>query len=145
MKTCTFFGHRDTPERIKPTLRQAILDMIEKEGVEQFYVGAQGRFDQMATDILKELADRYPIRFAVVLAYFPDDRRNEAPKSAPTLFPDGQESVHPRYAIDRRNRWMVEQSDHAIVYVCRGFGGAAQFKALAERKGKTVINLKNKE
>lgn len=36
---CTFFGHSDTPETVKPTLKTAIIELIEKEHVTGFYVG----------------------------------------------------------------------------------------------------------
>lgn len=58
-----------------------------------------------------------------------------------TLLPDGIEVGPARFAIDRRNKWMVEQADYAITYVTHSWGGAAKFKELAEKKGKTVINI----
>ncbi len=36
---------------------------------------------------------------------------------------------------------MLERADFVITYITHITGGAADFKALAERKGKTVINL----
>ena len=52
----------------------------------------------------------------------------------------GFENVPPRFAIDHRNRWMINQSEFVVTYV-RSPGGAAKFKALAERKGKTVLEI----
>lgn len=52
---CTFFGHRDTPESIKPLLREVLLDLIENQEVKQFYVGNQGNFDAMVRSLLAEL------------------------------------------------------------------------------------------
>ena len=46
-----------------------------------------------------------------------------------------------RFAISYRNKWMIEQSDYVVTYVNHSWGGAAQFKELAEKKGKTVIEL----
>ena len=46
-KTCTFFGHRDCPETIKPKIREAVIDLIENHGVTMFYVGNQGNFDRL--------------------------------------------------------------------------------------------------
>ncbi len=53
----------------------------------------------------------------------------------------GIETVPKRFAISWRNKWMIEQSDVVVTYVTHGFGGAWQFKALAQRQGKTVIEL----
>lgn len=33
-KVCTFFGHRDCPSSIKPTLRKALIDLIENHAVD---------------------------------------------------------------------------------------------------------------
>ncbi len=135
--TCTFFGHRDTPAQIKPQLRQVIKNLIEHHGVLQFYVGGQGNFDIMVRSLLTELAQNYPIRYNVVLAYLPKEN-DPSLDGSHTILPDGFEAVPPRFAIDRRNRWMLDRSDIVVTYV-RYSGGAAKYKALAERKGKTVI------
>jgi hypothetical protein len=58
-----------------------------------------------------------------------------------TVFPEGLEKIPPRFAISKRNRWMIEHSDYVVTYVRHSFGGAAQFKALAEKKGKKAIEL----
>ena len=36
---------------------------------------------------------------------------------------------------------MIEQADIVVTYVTHSFGGAAQFKEMAEKQGKTVIEL----
>ena len=141
MKSCTFFGHRDATEEIKPRLRQAVIDLIEKEGVLRFYVGAQGRFDGMVRNLLKELAEIYPIRFEVVLAYLPSPERKECPEGFPVFLPEGQENVPFRFAIDRRNRWMVAESDYVVSYTYKAHGGAVKFTEYAAKKGKTVIKI----
>ncbi len=141
MRVCTFFGHRDAPEGIKPLVRAAMVRLIEEQGIALFYVGNEGRFDGMVRRILRELKEHYPIRYAVVLAYLPRGEAQKEEDFSDTLLPQGIETVHPRFAIDRRNRWMIEQSDVAVTYIRRSFGGAAKFAALAEKKGKTIIKI----
>ena len=138
MKTCTFFGHRDAPGSIKPAIRAAILDLIQKEGVARFLVGRNGAFDRMVLGILRELAAAYPIQYAVVVERLPDQRQEHWQE---TLLPDCLEQVPPRFAIWHRNKWMVEQSDYAVVYIRRSFGGAAQFAEMARKKKKKVIYI----
>ena len=58
-----------------------------------------------------------------------------------TLLPEGIESVPTRFAIEFRNKWMIDHSDIVVAYVTRSFGGAAKFRDLAKKKGKTVIDL----
>ena len=143
MSACTFFGHRDSPESLRPALHSAILDLIQNHGVDHFYLGHNGAFDHMAKDILRQLAAEYHhIEYAVVLAYLPN-RPGTSCSSAPdqTLFPEGMESVPRRFAICRRNKWMLEQADYVIAYVTHSWGGAAQFTQMAQRRGKMVIHL----
>ena len=143
MSSCTFFGHRDAPDTIKPILREKIIDLIENRGVELFYVGNQGAFDRTAIGVLRGLKEEYPqIKYYVVLAYVPHNKdRLGLEDSDSTIYPECLDKTPPKYAIIKRNRWMIERADFVITYVTHITGGAADFKALAERKGKTVINL----
>ena len=43
--------------------------------------------------------------------------------------------------IVERNKWMINRADIVVTYVTHITGGAAEFKALAEKKGKMVINV----
>ena len=57
----------------------------------------------------------------------------------PPAFSDGIETVPRRYAVCYRNRWMIRRSDYVITHVSSPVGsGAAKFKDLAEKQGKTV-------
>lgn len=141
--TCTFFGHRDTSPTVKPLLRQVIIELIVSHGVTRFYVGNQGSFDAIARSLLAELAQTYPIHYDVVLAYLPKEN-DPSLDGSHTILPDGFETVPLRFAIDHRNRWMIDQSDFVVTYVHSPIGGAAKFKALAKRKGKTVIETSDR-
>ena len=140
MLTATFFGHKDTPKNIEPTLRATLVDLIENHGINMFYVGNNGSFDAMVHCQLEDLSLTYPITYNVVLAYLPT-KKSEYDDHTNSILPEGIETAPKRFAISYRNKWMVEQADIVITYVTHGFGGAAQFKALAERQGKIVIEL----
>ncbi len=137
---CTFFGHRDALPEIKAHLREILLDLIERQGVRQFYVGNQGNFDAMARSLLAELEQSHGIRYEIVLAYLPRENATLY-DSDHTLLPEGIETVPRRFAIEYRNKWMIDHSDIVVAYVSRSFGGAAKFRDLAKKKGKTVIDL----
>ena len=139
---CTFFGHRDAPSRREGKIRETIERLIS-EGVTCFYVGNNGNFDSMVHRQLKQLSGEYPhIKYYVVLAYMPTEQSEfDVTDYTETIYPEGLESVPPRFAISKRNQWMVEKSDIVVTYVKYSTGGAAQAKKLAERKGKRVINL----
>ena len=54
--TVTFFGHKDTPKEIEPTLRTTLVDLIENHGATEFYVGNNGNFDTMVRRQLENLS-----------------------------------------------------------------------------------------
>lgn len=142
MSVCTFFDHRDCPAAVKPKLRTVVAELIEQYGVERFYVGRQETFDAMARSVLRELAEEYPgISYAVVLERLPGPRDEAVWDFSDTIFPEGLETVPPRFAISRRNEWMLRQADFVVTYITRPWGGAAQFADKARRQGKAVLNL----
>lgn len=105
MSVCTFFGHRDCPDSLRPQLQEAVEKLIREAGADTFYVGNQGRFDAMALGVLRELERVYPhIRYGLVLAYLPQEETEPE-----AMFPEGLEKVPPRYAIARRNEWMLRR------------------------------------
>ncbi|MBQ7132301.1 MAG: hypothetical protein IJO29_06980 [Oscillospiraceae bacterium] len=139
--TCTFFGHRNSPQTLEPILKATLTDLIENKNVNTFYVGNQGNFDCMVRKILKTLKNQYPhIAYAVVLAYMPT-KRKEYEDYSDTIFPDGLENTPPKFAISKRNRWMLNRADYVVTYSTLSAGAVAQFKNLAQKKGKAVINL----
>lgn len=142
MLTCTFFGHRDTPMETETALRSTLIDLIENKNVCNFYVGNHGNFDYMVQHILIELKEIYPINYAVVLAYLPSKKYSlEEQIFTDTILPDGIEAIPRRFAINYRNKWMIEQSDYVVTYVKHTVGGAVKFKEIAEKKKRIVINI----
>ena len=143
MLACTFFGHSDCPETIRPNLQAVLIDLIVNQNIEMFYVGNQGQFDAIVRNVLRVLKMDYPsINYAVVLAYMPG-KQSEYEDHSDTMLPEGIEMVHPRYAISWRNNWMLRQSEYVVTYITRTWGGAAQYAAKAKRLKKNVINLHN--
>lgn len=142
MAVCTFFGHRDCPETIRPRLRAVVVELIEQHGVDRFYAGQQGAFDAMARSVLRELAKVYHhISYAVVLERLPGPREKAVWDFSDTIFPEGLETVPPRFAISKRNDWMLKQADFVVTYIAHGWGGAVQYAEKAQRQGKRVLNL----
>ena len=140
-KSCCFFGHREVTHNIRPKLTAVIEKLITEDGVTDFYVGHQGQFDSMVFYVLKELKAKYPqIRYTVVLAYMPDEHIKGL-YGEDTLFPDGMETVPKRFAISKRNDWMIKHSDVAVCYVWKVTGGAAKFRGRCIKKKLEVIDI----
>ena len=139
--TCTFFGHSDCYELNSAIVFSAIENLI-KTGVNTFYVGQQGNFDSMVFNCLIQLREKYRhILFYSVLAYIPKSKDAFTPSAEHSVYPEELETCPPRFAIDKRNRWMIGKSDFCLCYVNDTWGGAYKFATLAKKKGLTVINL----
>ena len=139
----TFFGHRDTPSSVAPELKNVLTALIEKDGATLFYVGNEGNFDRTVYDTLKELKEKYPfIENKVVLAYLTKRKKDIKNFSfLETIYPEKLAETPLRFAISKRNSIMLNLADTVVTYVRGPGGGAADFKRLAESKGKRVINL----
>ncbi len=143
MSACTFFGHRECYGLDIEELQAAIENLIS-EGVDTFYVGHQGGLDSMVLTCLQSIKRRYPqITFSVVLAYLPAQRAEYDLYADCSIYPEGLELCHPQFAIERRNRWMIEQSDYGICYITHTWGGAYKFIRKAKSQGLSINNLSN--
>ena len=62
MKSCGFFGHRDTPqtEELKQKVKETVERLIVKEGVEAFLFGSRSKFDELCHIVVTELKEKYP-------------------------------------------------------------------------------------
>ena len=139
-KICCLFGHRDCFALEESFLADALESQIAK-GVHTFYVGNHGYFDTQARKILRKLQKQYPhIQYAVVLAYLPE-KQKAYDDYADTIYPEGLESVPRRFAITKRNQWMIRQADVCICYINRTWGGAYTSVKSGKKKGLEIINL----
>ena len=138
MSVCTFFGHRECYGLDKQILQDAIKRLI-LQGVDTFYVGNQGQFDAMVYRCLKQFRKQYPhIRVAVVLAYLPTEKR-EYDQLLDAMYPEIEGP--PRFAIERRNRWMLDHAQYCLCYIDHTWGGAYKFACFARQRNLTVLNL----
>lgn len=139
--TCVFFGHSNTPQSVYPKLKAAIIDLIQTKNVTNFYVGNHGDFDKMTRNALRELKADYPhINYKVILAYLPG-KKDPFKDYSDTEYPEGIEKVPQKFAINYRNKYMVEQADYVISYISHSYGGAAKFVEMARKKKAVIINL----
>lgn len=142
---CTCFGHSDCYGLDSKTLIRVIEKLII-DGVDTFYIGHQGNFDSMVLACLSELKETYPqLLYSVVLAYLPTLNSKYDIYHNCSIYPEVLETIHPKYAIEKRNKWMIEQADYCICYVNHTWGGAYKFARQAKRKGLNVINLGSAE
>ena len=136
--TVTFCGHSklNRPDSFSKWL-DVILPSLIEGGVTTFYLGGYGDFDALAASAVRKQKETYPhIELTLVLAYL--DREIDASRYDSTTYPP-LEKVPRRYAILRRNEWMVSVSDVVISGVLHSWGGAARTLEFAQRKNKVVL------
>lgn len=140
MKTCMFFGHRIVPRIAETNLRKAISRLIEEEDVQLFLVGDKGGFDKMVQRILEDFKRTFPcIRYGVVVES--EHERERISDFANIILPKGLENIPRKDVETYHNRWLVQRSDYAVVYVNKSFGKSAKFMDMAEMQGLKVINI----
>ncbi len=141
MKSCCFIGHRNCPTEIRASLLAVMEQLIIAQNVDCFYVGTQGRFDRMAYDALCQLEKEHRIQWYVVLAYLNRTADDVYYDSNKTIYPDELTKTPLRFAIRRRNSFMIERSDFMITYLDTPYTNTYRNVEEAIRKKKKVINL----
>lgn len=142
----TFCGHSKASFSNKEilALRNFLENKIENEGANIFYLGEFGDFDNLCYSVLKSLKNKYKhIKLVFITPYlYPSYSKAKyaTEKYDEIIFPP-LETVPKRFAISKRNEWMVDNADFVVAYVKLSFGGAAQMLAYAKRKRKQNINI----
>lgn len=134
----TFCGHSQVENSRDATDWLLIITQkLIEQGGKTFYLGGYGEFDSLAASVLREKKKLYPqIELILVLPYLHTSK--EILEYDDTIYPP-LESVPPRYAISKRNQWMVDISDVVVAYVLHNWGGAATTMRYAKRKNKKLI------
>ena len=138
---CIFFGPKDTRDTILPSLEKAIFHLIQSEGVRDFYIGNNGNFDGYAQRLLREISKTENIQYTIVLSRLNEQALNGDQNA--TLFPLGQENIPPRFAISKRNEWLIQHASHAIVYVKYKISNSFRWAEKCVRKGIKTIHLQD--
>lgn len=146
--TCSFFGHAQitSKEGLTSLLEQTIERHILQFNVTDFLAGGMGQFDNMAARCARRVLARYPqAHLHLVIPYRTKQLQREKDFYASLyddiIYPEEVWGAHPKYAITKRNRWMVQQSDYIIAYVDYTWGGAWAATNYAHRKKKPITNL----
>ena len=117
-------------------LNNVCIQLID-DGASEFFLGGYGAFDRLCADVLRGLKGRFRhIRLVLVLPYLDSALSREGYDE--TVYPP-LESVPRRYAILRRNEWMVRRSDVIVAYVLHSWGGAAKTLDYARKKKKIIL------
>ena len=136
----TFCGHSTVSNSaaVAASLKSVIEELIA-EGATEFYLGGYGEFDSLAARAVRDAKKLHPeIRSTLVIPYMDRDLNTDFYDES--VYPP-LESVPRRFAISKRNEWMVDQSDIVVSGVTHDWGGAATTLKYATRKKKRIISV----
>ena len=138
-KTAVFIGHRECYRLSEEVLNREIIKLIDK-GVDTFLNGGMGGFDSMCMKSIIRLKNMYShIKHYLVIPN-PDFKGCDFKNFDEVIYP-GLEKYQYRYAIPKRNKWMVNNAGFAVCYVNHGFGGCINTYRNAIKSGLEMVNL----
>ena len=148
--TVSFFGHRyiENFRVAERKVEDLIYKLIQEHEYVEFLVGRDGDFDQIATSAVLSAKHSYAEHrcdVTWVMPYLKSEYTNNA-EDFKNYYDyvevcTESEKVHPKQAIQVRNRYMVDRSDLVVFWVERNSGGAYQTIKYAEKQGKKIINI----
>ena len=123
-----------------------IIDNTQNEDNIVFYCGGYGDFDNLCAKVCKLIKDTRPnCEVVFVTPYISKSHQAISTQKLYdlTMYPP-LESVPLKFAISKRNEWMIDQADLVIAYIDHTYGGAYKSFCYAKKKKKRVINLSEK-
>ena len=142
----TFCGHSNClfSDEEKEKLKQLLIKEIRKNPTCKFYLGGYGDFDSLCLRTLRELKTDFPdIELLFITPYL--DKNYSKLELAKYYYDDvifpPIENVPRKFAILKKNEWMVDSANLVIAYVKYSWGGAAKTVEYAKRKKVPIINI----
>ena len=136
---CTFFGHRDAPFSLKSELKSAINKAISM-GATTFYVGNNGNFDLLCQQVLSEILKiRDGFNYYIVASHIYE--KALFGKQEQVIFPEELEGVIKRFAICKRNEYMLKRSSFVVSYIRTPASNSYKLVEKAKKTGLTVIEI----
>ena len=147
----TFAGHAfiSSNKRIKEIVKEQIKNHVDSSGHITCYLGGYGNFDEICACACRELKqEEYGIEVVYVSPYFSLQEQAKIKEMERSGLYDSSiypplEKTPPRFAILKRNEWMMTNPDLIIAYVDHSYGGAYKSLQVAKRKNKKIINICN--
>ena len=142
----TFCGHKDIffNSNEKTQLKDVLRTILKESPNTIFYLGDYGQFDSLCNRTLKELQKEFPLLKRIFVTPYLNPEYTHLQYANhyydEILYPFTNKTL-PRFAISKRNQWMVDESDLIIAYIDHGWGGAARTLEYAIQKHKPYINL----
>ncbi len=144
-----FAGHSvvSSSSKVKEMVKEQIRKRITNAKSVTCYLGGYGEFDEICAHACRELKQEYTnIELVYVAPYMSLSEQAKIKEMQSRSLYDTSiyppiENVPPRFAISKRNDWMMTNADLIIAYVNHNYGGAYKSLQAANRKKKKIINI----
>lgn len=147
--TIAFAGHSvlSSSSKVKETVKENIRNNTIGVKFVTCYLGGYGAFDEICAHACRELKQEYGGMEIVYVAPYMSLSEQAKIKEMQeyglcdtSIYPP-IEHTPPRFAISKRNEWMMTNADLIIAYVNRSYGGAYKSLQIAKRRKKKIINI----
>ena len=128
----SFTGHSFVPDvnAVKEMVKKQLLNSIVDIEKITFYLGGHGSFDEICACVCRELKKEHKNwEIVYVTPYMSLSEQSKIKENERLCLYDSSiyppiESTPKKFAILKRNEWMMTNSDLIIAYVNHGYGGA---------------------
>ena len=145
----SFAGHSfvSSKSRVEEIVKEQMRKSVAANEHVVCYLGGYGDFDDICARVCRELKKEYAgIELVYVTPYMSISEQEKIKEMQSrglydtSLYPP-IETTPPRYAISKRNEWMMKNADIIIAYVNHSYGGAYKSLQVAKRNKKEIINI----
>ena len=145
----SFFGHsslyncNDLFERVK----KGITENISVDDNVVFLCGGYGDFDDLCARVcrlIKEERENCEIVFVtpyIIVGQQEKIKNRMSLELYDSIVYPPLEKTPLKFAISKRNEWMIDQADVVVSCITHGWGGAAATLRYAQRKKKRIISV----
>ena len=146
--TIAFIGHAVvfSEARIEETVKEQIRKHTAFAERVTCYLGGYGDFDQICARACNSLREERPMETVYVTPYIGPAAQEKIHEMMncglydTVLYPP-IENVPLKFAIAKRNEWMMTNADLIVAYVAHDWGGAYKSLQVAKRKKKKTVNI----
>ncbi|MBQ7225658.1 MAG: hypothetical protein IJX02_03540 [Clostridia bacterium] len=137
--TCVFFGHSIISNDIRASLKSKIIELFQN-GVHTFYVGNNGQFDYLVQIVLEEASVLFSdLKYEIVLSRL--DEKAISGNQRATVFPEELACVLPKFAISKRNDWLIKKADIVVCYITNKLTNSYKWVEKAQKRNLTILNI----
>ena len=141
-----FIGHKAVENffKVEQQVHDDVIKLLDEKEFVEFYIGRNGEFDIMVASVIKGIQkDRgtYNNCLILVLPYDAADMDSYEEYYDDVMIPRELYKVHYKATIEKRNEWIIDNTDLMIMHVTREEGNSAKCLKKAQELGREIINI----